>query len=143
MCPGEISGVWVGGEHYGCEEGTGEALKLGLGGSGQAQDGCIGVCAEESTDMWQEVVRGCPVHGAVVNDTVRTQWVGGRRIGDTCGEGEVSGGRGSSVEGEEDQSRMCRDTGIGFLAAFTSPVSPWAGCIMVRVLWVEGPIHLV
>ena len=48
--PGEISGVWEGGEHYGCEEGTGEALELGLGGSGQAQDGCIGVCAEESAD---------------------------------------------------------------------------------------------
>ena len=102
MCPGEISGVWVGGEHYGCEEGTGEALKLGLGGSGQAQDGCIGVCAEESADRCQEVVWGGPVHGAVVNDTVRTQWVGGRRIGDTSGEGVVSSIQGSSVDGEEE-----------------------------------------
>ena len=47
------------------------------------------------------------------------------------------------MDGEEDQSCMCRDTGIGFLAACTSPISPWAGCIMVRVLWVEGPIHRI
>ena len=86
---------------------------------------------------------GGAVYGAVVNDTVRTQWVGGRRIGDTSGEGVVSSIRGSSVDGEEDQSRMCRDTGSGFRAACTSPVSPWAGDIMVGVRGVEGPIHLV
>ena len=66
VVPGESSGGWEGGEHYGRKEGTWEALLLGLGGSVQPQDRCIGVGAEESANRYQEVGWGSPVHGAVV-----------------------------------------------------------------------------
>ena len=50
VVPGESSGGWEGGEHYGRKEGTWEALLLGLVGSVQAQDRGVGVCAEESAN---------------------------------------------------------------------------------------------
>ena len=79
----------------------------------------------------------------MVDDTVGDHGWGGLRIRDSGGQGVMSSIRGSSVDGEEDQVSMCRDARSGLSAASTSPVCPGAGCIMVRVCWVEGQIHLV